>query len=208
MPCDTSPPPTDPLVDRLFALLIAGDDDGATQLVDHAVRGGATPSTLMRDTFIPLLRDLQALRRANQMTLRAFTMATTGLTRVIARTREAAASRFVSFHTEEDRLVARFAGPHVGEREAPIIHREIMTALEAWGPRLQHLTLDLSDVRVISSMALGMCLDVQRRAIAHGARITIHGADDAMQRVLSRLAPRRRSRVRLLPWRMRPATAA
>ena len=198
----------DPLVDRLFALLIADDADGASRLIDHALQRGATPPSLMADTFLPLLRDLHALRRSNQMTDRAFTMATSGLTRLVAHSRERATSRFVQLLVEPDHLIARLAGPQVGEREAPIIHREIMSALDAWGSRLNHLTLDLSNVTVVSSMALGMCVDVQRRATALGARCTIRGADESMQRMLARLSPRRRPRLTIFPWRGRATSAA
>ena len=84
-------------------------------------------------------------------------------------------------------LTARITGPNVGERETPIINSEINDIMRAFGPRMKTLVLDLSEVKVMSSMALGMCLDLKNRARMLGAQTTTIGVSGEMDKVLRQL---------------------
>lgn len=60
-------------------------------------------------------------------------------------------------------LYARVVCPSIGQREAPIITDEIIEALEKSKDLKGNFVLDLSAVNQITSMGLGMCIDVRNR---------------------------------------------
>ncbi|MDI9403049.1 MAG: STAS domain-containing protein [Limnohabitans sp.] len=81
--------------------------------------------------------------------------------------RETNLSQFVAIERCAKGLHARIVCPTVGQREAPIIAGEIAEALEqANMPRGSSFVLDLSGVTMLTSMGLGMCVDLRRRADA------------------------------------------
>jgi anti-anti-sigma factor len=93
----------------------------------------------------------------------------------------------VSFAIGDRVLTARLAGPSIGARQTPIIHTEINDVLHSLGPRLKRLVLDLTEVRSMSSMALGMCLDVRKTARRLGIKTAAVGMSHDMAKVLRRL---------------------
>ena len=80
-------------------------------------------------------------------------------------------------HAELSAFVLRIkpAGPNVGQREAPIIDKDVKPLLAAAGEHLKGLVLDLSDVTFMSSMGLGTCIALRNEANAVGAKIALVG---------------------------------
>lgn len=70
---------------------------------------------------------------------------------------------------------AAISGPRLGERESQIVTREIHAAIDVAGWRMKHLVLDLTDVRTMSSLGLGMCIDVRNAAGKRGAETIVIG---------------------------------
>lgn len=85
--------------------------------------------------------------------------------------------QYVSIWISDGVLIARPIGPRISEREAPIIATEISDAMDYLGGRLRRFVLDLTDVQTMSSMALGLCIDVQQRARRAGARAVMYGVN-------------------------------
>ncbi|MAJ47111.1 MAG: hypothetical protein CBC35_07595 [Planctomycetes bacterium TMED75] len=72
-------------------------------------------------------------------------------------------------------VTIRPAGPNVGQREAPIIDKDVKPLLAAAGDNLKALVLDLSDVTFMSSMGLGTCIALRNEANALGAKTALFG---------------------------------
>jgi anti-anti-sigma factor len=227
----------DRLIERMFELLVCGDRAGAERLAELALGDGLTPQQLAQGAYVPLIRTINALHRAQQLTGLAHRYATAildgllddvqrrgisaaavhdargepiasplrlaqssgpgltgmtchgGLSTQLAGAHRDAPRRwqFVSFAIADRELTARLAGPSIGARQTPIIHTEINDVLHSLGPRLKRLVLDLSEVQSMSSMALGMCLDVRTTARAMGIRTAAVGMSPEMAKVLRRL---------------------
>jgi len=60
-------------------------------------------------------------------------------------------------------LYARIVCPSIGQREAPIITGEIIEAIDQTQGLKGNFVLDLTGVNQITSMGLGMCIDVRNR---------------------------------------------
>ena len=226
----------DLLIERLFELLICGDREGARELIETALGDGLTIEDLAEEAYAPLVRMINALHRAEQLTSLAHHCATHILSTLIddsqqPQTTEPSGdiadaapevssatqpdrariceceievnarhsglldrspdtrqrSQFVDFSFRDGVLTAHPSGPSIDAREVPIINTEISDVLSALGPRLRRLVLDLSDVKHISSMALGMCLDLRRAAELLGAQTTTVGTTSEMARAFRRL---------------------
>lgn len=78
-------------------------------------------------------------------------------------------SQFVITEFQDGVLTARLIGPHIGEREAQIIAGELNAAIKA-AMGLRALILDMKAVRAMSSLGLGMCIDVRNTAHSLGAK--------------------------------------
>ena len=79
--------------------------------------------------------------------------------------RDAALSQFVAIERYPRGIYARVACPSIGQREAPIIAGEISEAISGTTlPRGGVLVLDLSNVVMVTSIGLGMCVDIRRQA--------------------------------------------
>jgi len=248
----------DLLIERLFGLLVCGDRAGTERLVEDALGHGLTPAQLADGAYMPLIRTINALHRARQLTNLAHGYATGILDTLLDESqrhgspppaappdpyrgpfahrlrpthwgqldsqgvvsdaregldacRPTGASRraqFVSFSLADRVLTARLAGPSIGARETPIVNTEINDLLSTLGPRLKRLVLDLSDVQRMSSMALGMCLDVRSRARALGVKTAAVGMSHDMARVLRRLKLADGGPARRLPRMLRRAGLA
>lgn len=81
--------------------------------------------------------------------------------------------------TVRGHLLARIVVPNVGHREVPTVATEIGEALESLGSAAkgQAFVLDFTDVRILSSMGLGMCVDLKKRADKMGMKSVLFGAD-------------------------------
>jgi anti-anti-sigma factor len=73
-------------------------------------------------------------------------------------------SLFVDITFSKGVLTACIAGPRVGEREAPVVANAINAQLKQYGKKVNSLVLDFSDVQFVSSLGLGMCIDVRNTA--------------------------------------------
>lgn len=75
-------------------------------------------------------------------------------------------STFVHCFTRRGHLIAQVLSPSVGQREVPIIAAEVGDAMQALGDyaKGRNFVLDLSRVTALSSMGLGMCVDLRNRA--------------------------------------------
>lgn len=78
-------------------------------------------------------------------------------------------SQFVITDCQDGVLTARLIGPHIGEREAQIIAGELNAAIKS-ATNLRALVLDMKAVRAMSSLGLGMCIDVRHTANSFGAK--------------------------------------
>ena len=95
-------------------------------------------------------------------------------------------SAFLHLQTVRGHLVARILCPNVGQREVPIIAQEAGEALLELGDAAKgkRFVLDLSPVGTLSSMGLGMCVDLGNRARHAGMKPTLHGANRTLLELL------------------------
>jgi len=84
-------------------------------------------------------------------------------------------SLFVSTTHRGGVITIRPAGPNLTERESIIITSEVTPYLEQLGKRLRGVVLDLSDVKMMSSFGLGLCLEFRNTAMAVGASTILVG---------------------------------
>ena len=88
-------------------------------------------------------------------------------------------SAFTHVWTTRGHLIARILTPNVGQREVAIVTTEIGDAItelqaEAKG---RAMVLDMTDVRMLSSMGLGMCVDLKNQADRAKMRPLLFGAN-------------------------------
>ncbi len=76
---------------------------------------------------------------------------------------------------------ATLVGPRIGEREAAIIANSVNGKLREYGPKVKNLVLDFSEVQFISSLGLGMCIDVRNTAEQCKAGTSIVGLTSHLQ---------------------------
>lgn len=81
---------------------------------------------------------------------------------------------FVEFSHPQSHLVARVLVPSVGQSEAPVIRAQIAAQLDQLG-RGRLFVLDLSQVSLLSSMGLGVCVDLRNLAEKKGLRPVLFG---------------------------------
>lgn len=78
-------------------------------------------------------------------------------------------------------LTIRPAGPNLAEREAIIITSEVTPLFEQLAKGLRGLVLDLSDVKMMSSFGLGLCLEFRHTAMLVGASTIIVGMSQELR---------------------------
>jgi len=93
---------------------------------------------------------------------------------------------FTHIWTARGHLIARVLTPNVGQREVAIVTSEIGDAItelqsESKG---RAMVLDLSDVRMLSSMGLGMCVDLKNQADRAKMRPLLFGANATLLELL------------------------
>lgn len=82
---------------------------------------------------------------------------------------------FVDISYSNGTLHACLVGPRIGEREATVVANAVNAQLKKYGKKIQSLVIDFSDVQFISSLGLGMCIDVRNTAEQCNAATTIVG---------------------------------
>lgn len=90
-------------------------------------------------------------------------------------------SQFVAIHVKSGVLMVRPSGPSLAEREATIISADVRPVLAACGKSLRALVLDLSDVQMMSSFGLGMCIDLRNAANRSKALTIVYGLSQQLQ---------------------------
>ncbi|MCH2145518.1 MAG: STAS domain-containing protein [Phycisphaerales bacterium] len=83
--------------------------------------------------------------------------------------------QYVTIRQATTALHVKITAPSVGQHEAPIISNEIFERLARAPGRCQWLALDLSDVSVVSSMGLALCLNVRSSAKERGMDTALYG---------------------------------
>lgn len=81
-------------------------------------------------------------------------------------------SQYVIIEGHRRGIYARVVCPSIGQREAPIISGEIAAAIDRNPGIKGGFILDLSAVNQITSMGLGMCIDIRNRVAS--AKLTPH----------------------------------
>src|SRR5262245_14698374 len=89
-------------------------------------------------------------------------------------------SAFVNVSLRAGVLTVIPTGPKLGEREAPIVSAEALQALQGTGGRVRAVVLDVSDVQMMTSFGLGMCIDLRNAAKAISARTIVYGLSDEL----------------------------
>ena len=84
-------------------------------------------------------------------------------------------SIFVDTTFKNGTVTASLRGPRIGEREAAIIASSLNNKLREWGFKVKHLVLDFSEVQFVTSLGLGMCIDVRNTAEQSQADTSIVG---------------------------------
>ncbi len=82
---------------------------------------------------------------------------------------------FVDISYSNGTLQACLVGPRIGEREATVVANAVNAQLKQYGKKIQTLVIDFSDVQFISSLGLGMCIDVRNTAEQCNASTSIVG---------------------------------
>ncbi len=84
-------------------------------------------------------------------------------------------SLFVDVSISNGTMNACIVGPRIGEREATVVANAINAQLKQLGNKVTSLVLDFSEVQFISSLGLGMCIDVRNTAEQSKATTSIIG---------------------------------
>jgi len=95
-------------------------------------------------------------------------------------------STFCTQRFESSTLTVKIAGPTVGNREAPIVIDEVCSSIDVLGKSrwLKHLVLDLTDVSFMSSVGLGLCINLRNRANAEGASSILYGVNKELKKAM------------------------
>ena len=110
-----------------------------------------------RFSILRTLASKSPLRTADNKCMTPYTLSTNS--------RDTNLSQFVAIERYQKGILARVVCPSVGQREAPIIAAEITEALEnANMPKGSSFFLDMSGVTMLTSMGLGMCVDLRKRS--------------------------------------------
>jgi anti-anti-sigma regulatory factor len=95
--------------------------------------------------------------------------------------RENALSQYVVIERHPRGLYAKISCPTIGQREAPVIAAEIGEAILNMNlPRGSSLVMDMSNVTMLMSMGLGVCIDVKRQADAAKLKPYLFGTSRAL----------------------------
>jgi len=96
-------------------------------------------------------------------------------------TRDNALAQYVAIERYPKGLYARITCPTIGQREAPVISAEIAEAIANSNlPKGSSLVIDMSAVTMLTSMGLGMCVDLRNRANAAKFRPYLTGASRSL----------------------------
>ena len=92
--------------------------------------------------------------------------------------------QFVSSTFKNGVLIVELAGPTVGTREAPIIAQEVNIELDANVDSIRTLLVDFTNVTVLTSVGLEMCINLRNKAHAAGANTVICGVNAQLDELM------------------------
>jgi len=104
-------------------------------------------------------------------------------------------------------LTVRPVGPAVGQREAPIITDDAIRTMNARQQTIKALVIDLSDVAMLSSMGLGMCINLRNRAKTLKAKTILYGLRPDIDRLIRSVKIGRLYRIARSPRELRKLAA-
>jgi anti-anti-sigma factor len=90
-------------------------------------------------------------------------------------------SLFVDVAYDNGTVTAYLVGPRIGEREATVVANAINAKVRDWGSKAKHLVLDFSEIQFISSLGLGMCIDVRNTVDGFGGNTSIRGLNSHLR---------------------------
>jgi len=88
----------------------------------------------------------------------------------------------VHITTKPGGLVIRPVGPHLAEREVQRIREVVLPAIES-AASLRAIVLDMREIRWMTSIGLGLCVDIRAAARDRRARSYIVGLNDELTRL-------------------------
>jgi len=77
-------------------------------------------------------------------------------------------------------VVIRPHGPTLGQREAAILNAEMRPVVDNLGLRLRALVIDLTDVQMMASFGLGVCIELRNAAHNQKARTIVFGLNEEL----------------------------
>lgn len=99
----------------------------------------------------------------------------------------ASRSTFYSASTSGGVLTIKPAGPSLTEREAIVISCDVKPIMDRCAGSMRALVLDLSQVRIMSSFGLGMCIELRNAARAVNANTIVFGLSDELTELFKML---------------------
>lgn len=91
----------------------------------------------------------------------------------------------VTIKRQDELLRATFTGPTISEEEARIIDDDLTAAIRLAGRSVKTVVLDLSEVMSLSSIGLGMCIDVRNNAEQQGMKTILIGLNRELRDLFS-----------------------
>lgn len=82
---------------------------------------------------------------------------------------------FADINTEGAVLTARLVGPNMGQREAPIISSMVQEHIAESTTPLRFIVLDFREIEFISSVGLGVCVEIHNNAKSRKAVVVLYG---------------------------------
>ena len=96
-------------------------------------------------------------------------------------------SPYVVTTFEDGVFTVHMTASSVGEKEVSVIAAAAHRALQQHGRSMRSMVLDVSGVRMMQSIGLGMCIDLRNTAKAFGVGTTLHGLAGRLEELFTML---------------------
>ena len=93
-------------------------------------------------------------------------------------------SIFAQVRVEGRMLVARLRGPSIAQRESELISQVVASEIESADALCKYLVLDMEDVEFLSSMGIGLLIDLQSRAKARKMKTVLSHVGEKLDTLL------------------------
>lgn len=84
-------------------------------------------------------------------------------------------------------FTVHMTAPSVGEKEVSVISAAAHRALQQHGTSMNSMVLDVSSVRMMQSIGLGMCIDLRNTAKAFGVATSLRGLAGRLEELFAML---------------------